>query len=529
VRFDFRNPDYLPVIQARVERLRRLRSDPRLLSAAMTLYRDRPAQFITDWGVTFDPRNPERGLPAMVPFVLWPRQVEWIEWVMERWRNGEPGISEKSRDSGVSWLAIALSSTLCLFNKGLVIGFGSRKEEYVDKIGAPKALFEKARAFLSHLPAEFLGGWNRDTHATYMRIIFPGTGSAITGEAGDGIGRGDRTSLYFVDEAAFLERPQLVDASLSGTTNCRIDISTPHGHDNPFAIKRHSGRFSVFTFHWRDDPRKDAGWYSRQCETLDPVTLAAEVDISYSASVEGVLIPSTWVNAAVGAHEKLGIKPTGSKRAGLDVADEGRDKNALAGRHGILLEHLSQWSGKDSDILATVSRAFNTCEEFGYSSLYYDGDGLGAGVRGDARIINEQRRAEGRPEIEAETFRGSGAVCDPDGEMIANRKNADLFANAKAQAYWSVRMRFQATWRAVIKGLEFNPDDIISIDPNLPDLPALTMELSQPTYRLNTIGKILVDKKPDGAKSPNLADAVVIAYNPASLAMEIWHKLGSML
>jgi hypothetical protein len=100
----------------------------------------------------------------------------------------------------------------------MVIGVGSRKEEYVDKIGAPKALFEKARFFLSHLPAEFLGGWNRDQHAPHMRILFPGTGSALTGESGDGIGRGDRASLYFVDEAAFLERAELVDASLSQTT-----------------------------------------------------------------------------------------------------------------------------------------------------------------------------------------------------------------------------------------------------------------------------------------------------------------------
>ena len=41
------------------------------------------------------------------------------------------------------------------------------------------------------------------------------------------------------------------------------------------------------------------------------------------------------------------------------------------------------------------------------------------------------------------------------------------------------------------------------------------MELSQPTYSINTAGKILIDKQPEGASSPNLADAVMIAFNPA--------------
>lgn len=193
---------------------------------------------------------------------------------------------------------------------------------------------EKARMFLSHLPAEFLGGWRRDRHAPFMRILFPATGSTIVGEGGDGIGRGDRTSLYFVDEAAFIERPELVDASLSATTNCRLDVSPPNGRGNSFSNRRHSGKVPVFTFSWRHDPRKDAAWYRRQCDTLDPVTVAQEIDCNYSASVEGIVIPQAWVQSAVDAHTKLGITPSGARCAALDVADEGVDKNAFAARYG---------------------------------------------------------------------------------------------------------------------------------------------------------------------------------------------------
>jgi phage terminase large subunit len=523
--FDFRNPDYLQVFEWRAERLRRIRAEPSVLPALKTYYRDNPAQFIIDWGMTFDPRNVERGLPAQIPFLLFPKQEEWVAWFLDRWKAQEPGITEKTRDMGMSWLTVALADTVCLFNPGVVVGFGSRKEEYVDKIGSPKSLFWKARQFMSLLPAEFRGAWNLSVHAPHMRIMFPDSGSVITGESGDGIGRGDGASFYIVDESAFLERPQLVDASLSATTNCRQDISTPNGMGNSFAQRRHSGKVKVFTFHWRDDPRKDDAWYAKQREVLDAVTVAQEIDINYAASAEGVVIPSEWVQAAIGAHLKLGIEPTGKRHGGLDVADEGKDKNAFAGRHGFLLDYLKSWSGKGGDIYSTVERAFAICDEREYLTFDYDADGLGAGVRGDARVINEKRREAGKRSISDEPFRGSGPVHDPEGEMVKERKNKDFFANLKAQSWWALRLRFQATYRAVVEQMPYNPDDIISIDPALKELALLTMELSQPTYTINSVGKIVIDKAPDGTMSPNLADAVMICYQPAGRDLEVWARL----
>lgn len=512
--FDFKNPDYVEVFQWRAERLARIREDPSCIPALKAYYKEHPAQFILDWGMTYDPRNVERGLPASIPFLLFPRQEEWIEWFMERWRRQEPGITEKTRDMGMSWLTIGLGCTVCLHHSGMAVGFGSRKEEYVDKIGSPKSLFEKARSFMSMLPREFRGGWERKRHAPHMRIMFPETESVMTGESGDGIGRGDRTGFYIVDESAFLERPHLVDASLSATTNCRQDVSTPNGMGNPFAQRRHSGKISVFTFHWRDDPRKDDAWYAKQVDELDPVTVAQEIDINYSASVEGVLIPSAWVQAAVDAHKKLGIEVTGERLGALDVADEGKDQNAYAGRHGILLDLVDEWTGKGSDIFGTVQKAFGHTDGHGGSRFDYDADGLGSGVRGDARVINEQRAEQKRPQLQVQPFRGSGGVIEPDKEMVPKRKNKDFFANLKAQGWWALRLRFQRTYRAVVEGMEFDPDDIISIDSRLPILSKLTLELSQPTYHVNGTGKVVVDKAPEGTKSPNLADAVMILYAP---------------
>lgn len=498
-----------------------------MLPALKVYYRDHIGQFISDFGVTFDPRNIERGLPTTIPFILFPKQLEWTEWIIDNWRNQRPGLTEKTRQMGFSWLTMALSCSLCLFYDGMTIGVGSRKQEYVDVLGDPKSLMQKARLFMASLPAEFRGSWRLSEHAPHMRIMFPNNGSVITGESGDNIGRGNSTSIYFVDEAAFLEHSQLVDNALSQTTNCRQDISTPNGMANSFAQKRHGGKIKVFSFHWRSDPRKDDEWYAKQLSELDAVTIAQEIDVSYSASVEGVVIPSAWVQAAIGAHLKLGIMPTGSKFAALDVADEGIDNNALAGRHGFLLNYIKSWSGKGSDIYKTVVNVFAICEELGHERFDYDADGLGSGVRGDANNINEARRAAGKRPIRDEPFRGSAAVFDPEGEMVPKRKNKDYFLNCKSMSWWALRLRFQATHRAVVEHMPYEPDSIISIDPSLEELTALTMELSQPTFSINNVGKIVIDKAPDGTRSPNIADAVMIVFNPGHRVLDLWARLAA--
>lgn len=523
--FDFRKPDYRAVFEWRLERLNRIRNNPSSIPALKAFYKNDPAQFIIDWGVTADPRNIEIGLPTLIPFLLFPKQEEWVHWIMDRWHNREPGITDKSRDMGISWLSMALSVTLCLFNEGVSIGVGSRKEEYVDKKGSPKSLLYKARQFLTYLPREFRGSWNSRRDAPHMRIEFPETSGVITGEAGDGIGRGDRVSIYFVDESAWLPRPELSEASLANTTNCRQDISTPRGMNNPFARKRHAGKIKTFTLHWRDNPQKDDAWYKKQCFEIDnPVIIAQEIDLDYTASIEGILIPNAWVQAAVDAHIHLGIEAKGIRKAGFDIADEGPDKNAYAGRYGILLEYLEQWSGKSSDIYESVEKVFTLCDVLDYPFVDYDADGVGAGTRGDARIINAERIKSKQHKIQFMPFHGSGSVVDPEGDPFRRsnetkdrekgRTNEDYFANAKAQAWWALRRRFELTYRAVIEGLPYDPDEIISISSSISDLKQLLSELSQPTYDTNGVGKILIEKTPEGMKSPNLADAVMIAFAP---------------
>lgn len=476
------------------------------ISAIKEHYKNNISDFIDTFGVTYDPRNASKDdKPSIIPFKLFDKQKDFVNWVVNNLNNMENGNCVKSRDMGISWLCVAIAVSLCVLNDNIVIGFGSRKEEYVDKNDSPKSLFYKARFFAECLPKNLRGGFSNKT-TTHLRINFPETNSYIVGEAGDNIGRGDRASLYFVDEAAFIERSQLIEASLSQTTECRIDISTPNGNDNAFAKKVRENK-NVFRFHWRDDPRKSEEWYKKQVEQLDPVTVAQEIDINFNASVEGIVIPSEWVQSAIGLDKKLDL--TGIKELALDVADTGKDSNAICIRNGSIIENTKEWSGKTvDDISESAAIAYSNCIENKIKQLIYDADGVGAGINGSIRLLNDSNKSN----IKTEPFHGGSSPVNKDKEIHKNRTNGEFFANKKAQAWWELRNRFKASFDYVTKGI--TSDDIIAISNKCNNIDKLILELSQPTYSRNATGKLIIDKKPNNHTSPNLADAVMMAFAP---------------
>jgi len=335
--FDFLHPNYDEIYKTRASCLLKIRETDGMLGGLLEFYKTHPVEFINDWMMTFDPRNAEVGLPTQVPFILFPKQAEFITWLRDRWLKREDGLAEKSRDMGVSWLCVAFAVWMWRFHSGVVIGFGSRKEDYVDNIGDPKSLFWKIRSAIMLLPKEFRpNGYDEKKHAPFMRIINPENNSVIVGEAGDNIGRGNRTSIYFKDESAFYERPELIDAALSQTSNCKIDVSTPNGNGNPFFRKRMSGNISIFTFHWKDDPRKDEKWYNKQKLTLDPVVLAQEIDIDYNASSTDNYISGDDVQKAM----SMGVADVEKQKCGwivsIDAAHMGDDESTIHCRKGRL-------------------------------------------------------------------------------------------------------------------------------------------------------------------------------------------------
>nr|QRW43104.1 MAG: terminase large subunit [Caudoviricetes sp.] len=472
---DWRNPDYAPVFKSRHERLLRLRKEPGLLPGLEAYYRDRPADFIHDWCMTFDPRAVERGLPAVMPFLLFPRQREFIDWLHARWKGREDGACVKSRDMGVSWLCVAFGVWMMRFHPGTVVGFGSRKEEYVDKIGDPKSLFWKARELIKLLPREFRpAGWNESTDAPHLRILNRAAGSSIVGEAGDNIGRGNRTSIYFVDEAAFIERPEAVDAALSQTSNCKIHVSTPNGAGNPFYRKVHGGKIPVFVFDWRDDPRKDADWYAKQCETLDPVVVAQEIDRNFEASVTDAFMHAEPIREAMrrGPQQVQGIGPL---QIGVDVARFGDDLSVITARKGRLVLPQETMQGYGVDQVAARVKAYIDGLGERPAQIAVDTIGIGAGV---ADILRQWY-----------------------GAIVVDVNSAIRWNDGKC---YNLRAFMWAQMRDWFDGpVSIPPDD------------ALASELTALRYRFKG-AEMLIEAKDEakkrGIKSPDRADSLALTF-----------------
>lgn len=524
-------PHYVSVFAWRQRQVMLIRSDKRMRAGAMAYYRTNPVAFINHWVDTYDPRNAGTDLPAYLPLVLFPAQERLVLFLHALVQGQADGLVEKCRDMGATWVSCAFSVWLWLFYDGSSVGWGSRKEALVDKLGDPDSIFEKMRIIVNRLPREFWpAGFRMKEHATFMRLINPENGASVTGEAGDDIGRGGRKLIYFKDESAHYERPEKIEAALGDTTRVQVDISSVNGLGNVFHRKREAGvewaggaplpgKVNVFVMDWQDHPAKDQAWYEMRRSKAEEQGLlhkfAQEVDRDYSASVDGVIIPAAWIRSAIDAAVALGFEPSGSKVAGLDVADEGGDANALALRQGPCLLSAASWPMGDTGV--TTRRTVAELEGHGPVEVQYDSIGVGAGVKSEANRL----AAEGllRPGLSFVPWNaGEGPQFkdkhlepdDPDTPL-----NGDFYANLKAQAWWQLRRRFERTHRAVTEGIRYDPAGLISIPGALPELRRLQKELGQPTIaRTSSSLKLIVDKSPPGTRSPNLADAVVQAYWP---------------
>lgn len=481
---------------------------------------------------TYDPRVISDGLPAFQPLDLFPKQVELVKWVQARIAGKEDGLVEKSRDIGFTWVMGGYAWWAWRFIPGFKSTFGSRKNEYVDRIGDPDSIFEKIRMLQASLPPWMLPGEWESNHNLFRNGV---TGNTIRGEGGDEMGRGGRNTLYVVDEAAFIERADRVEAATSANTECRIWGSTVNGMENHFARKRHGGTLrpdQIFRFHYTDDPRKTPEWAAKKKATMEPHVWASEYDIDYAASVEGVVIPAKWVEAAKRVKKYFQLEPLRDGIAGGDVG-AGKAKSVVVCRFGPIVMLPKSWL--DPDTIDTAykmldeAQAVKTKRSDGYEcivkSLRYDSPGVGFGVTAALKRSNRK----GLMVVGVNTGSPPTDRVWPDGET-----SEEKFANLKAEGWWMAREAFKSTYEAVLyvetegkEGVQHPPSELISIpdDTQGPEATQLAAQLSLCKYTRNEKGKIAIESKKSlagrGIASPDHADALVLTYTGNSKA-ETW-------
>ena len=521
-------PDYAGIYRWRAEEAARLYTNRARLAAARAYYASHYTEFICDWMDTYDPRRAEG---KWVPFVLFHRQAELLTCVEDCERDQENLLVEKCRDGGVTWLLCAYSVCRWLFKRDDAVGWGSRKAELVDRLGEPDSIFEKMRLLLRRLPPFWLPeGFSWKVHSSLGKLQNPQNNSILSGEGGDNIGRGGRKAVFVVDESAHLERPEKVQSALGDNTNVQIHISSVNGLGNVFHRMRQGGvewsvdnrlelprgRTRVFVFDWRHHPGKTQEWYDlrkarAEREGLQAI-FAQEVDRDYSAAVSNTAIPREWVMSAIDAHLRWpDYVADGGWMAGLDVADGGIDRNGLVVRHGRVIRACEEWGERDVGV--TTRRAVLTVQK---GTVQYDCVGVGAAVKSE---YNRLLETPNPPQARFVAWNAGGKIANPFGHIDPDDPetpiNRAMFANFKAQAWWSVRQMFYKTWRNHTQGVVYTPDEMVSLDSSMPLLHQLIDELAQPTLGQSQDLKMLINKKPDGMKSPNLGDAAVMCLFPA--------------
>jgi phage terminase large subunit len=223
------------------------------------------------------------------------------------------------------------------------------------------------------------------------------------------------------------------------------------------------------------------------------------------------IIQPEWIDAAIDAHLKLGFKPLGVKSQGFDLADMG-DAKCVMHRHGSVITNGKLWS--HGELPQAIDIAFEETQKDRSEFMVYDDDGLGKSMKVYLANVTINKGLTVVP------YNGNGALDEPHEIYADGKTNRNTFRNKRAQYYWRLRDRFEATYNVINNGIYADPDSLISISSDLEDLDVLKSELVKIRRKKGQNAFIQIESKEDmrkrGVKSPNMADALKMCFaNPA--------------
>jgi len=243
-----------------------------------------------------------------VPLITWEVQddllnrfvkcLPTIEQVLAGEGKSEDILIDKSRDMGASWMCINFLHWLWLFREDAQLLELSRTEEYVDKAGNQKALFQRhdyINQWLPNwmLPPDCLFG-QRERTKMHMRNRL--TGACIDGESTtQHAASGDRRLVGLLDEFSKVEKGALMRSATRDACLMRIVNSTGAGPGTEYSKWKKSGKIKVFPLMWWDHPDKGkdryvvqdsitkawkirSPWYDEECNNRSPKEMAREID-----------------------------------------------------------------------------------------------------------------------------------------------------------------------------------------------------------------------------------------------------------
>ena len=244
--------------------------------------------------------------------------------------------------------------------------------------------------------------------------------------------------------------------------------------------------------------------------------------VPMAEDASSIILPYSWLSQCIDLHKQHGFS-SGQMFAGFDIADgttDSHDKNAFATRSGACLHFVDEW--RTGEVYQSVSKIHQYYYQFGFSEINFDATALGVAAKSEfARIEAEEKK---KLPYDVVPFQGGMSPRGNDTVFVRHAANTitngQYFKNLKSQSWWNIRMRLENSIK-LIKGHKIDRDGYyLSFSSDIKDLDGLFSELSQATYKIDSGGRVQVDKCPgikmirvDGKqkekRSPNRADAVV--------------------
>ena len=240
---------------------------------------------------------------------------------------------------------------------------------------------------------------------------------------------------------------------------------------------------------------------------------------AYNDDVANAIIPAEWFDACIDAHLKIkGWEPKGIRVTSHDPSDMGDDPKAVASRHGTVVTFADEIP--IDDVNDGCDAATDHAIERDADYFVYDADGLGVTLR---RQVNHSLLGK---KIKVVAYKGSEGVEKPEAiyqgkdeftdETMKPRTNKQTFKNMRAQKYWNLRDRCYLTYRTIVHGDYNDPDNMISLSSDIPNMSKLRSEMCRIPRKPNGAGLIQIMTKDEMRKlhipSPNLSDSVKMLW-----------------
>ena len=307
-----------------------------------------------------------------------------------------------------------------------------------------------------------------------------------------------RKVLVVIDEANGVG-PDLWDAAKGLVVNEEsriLAIGNPHEPQGPFHEACRSKTWHVIHISVFDTPNftGEAVPEKAQAELVSPFWLEqrraeglegtpwwqAKVLGQFPDTASDAVIPLAWVELARARQHLQDAR----EWAGLDVARFGSDDSALVEGSGNGPETVTVVHGQDTMAVAGLGMSYLARRR---GTLAVDVIGVGGGV---VDRIKEQH---------------------PPGSLLAVNvaeaadRDPELLVNLRAQLWWDARRLLDPTTEEPISLQRLSE----------PDYARLRAELTAPTYRMTSSGKVQIESKDEmkarGLPSPDLADAYCLA------------------